>query len=52
MESAYRAVVERYQPAKVIDLGPEFAVLAVNRLAAATEAFTELSGGGEADRGP
>jgi uncharacterized tellurite resistance protein B-like protein len=42
VESAYRAIVERYQPAKVIDLGPEFAVLAVRRLAAATAAFTRL----------
>lgn len=52
VESAYRTIVERYQPAKVIELGPEFAVLAVNRLAAATAAFTELAGRGEVDRAP
>jgi len=42
VEAAYRAVIERYQPSKVIDLGVEFAVLAVRRLAAATAAFTTL----------
>jgi hypothetical protein len=43
VDAAYRAVIERYQPIKVIDLGPEFAVLAVRRLAAATAAFTVLA---------
>jgi DnaJ-domain-containing protein 1 len=39
VETAYRAAVERYDPKKVIDLGPEFAVLAVRKLAEATAAF-------------
>lgn len=43
VEQAYRAQLERYQPLKVLDLGPEFAVLAVRRLAAATAAFTAIS---------
>ncbi|MCC6765679.1 MAG: TerB family tellurite resistance protein [Deltaproteobacteria bacterium] len=42
VEDAYRAVIERYQPIKVLDLGSEFAVLAVRRLAAATAAFTAI----------
>ena len=42
VEQAYRVVLERYQPLKVLDLGPEFAVLAVRRLAAATAAFTAI----------
>ncbi|MCC6849667.1 MAG: TerB family tellurite resistance protein [Deltaproteobacteria bacterium] len=42
VEDAYRAVIERYQPIKVLDLGPEFAVLAVRRLAAATAAFSAI----------
>jgi uncharacterized tellurite resistance protein B-like protein len=42
IEAAYRALVERYNPAKVIDLGPEFAILAVRKLAEATTAFEEI----------
>ena len=37
--AAYRRAIERYNPEKVIHLGPEYAVLAVRRLARATEAF-------------
>ncbi len=44
VERAYRVAIERYQPIKVVDLGPEFAVLAVRRLAAATAAFAALNG--------
>ena len=44
VDAAYRRLVERYQPAQVIDLGPEFAVLAVRRLAAATAAYTAVLG--------
>jgi DnaJ-domain-containing protein 1 len=39
IESAYLGLVERYNPAKVIDLGPEFAALAVRRLSEVTSAF-------------
>jgi len=35
-ENAYRAALERYNPNKVIDLGTEFASLAVQKLAQAT----------------
>ena len=38
-DAAYAALVRRYNPAGVIDLGPEFAVLAVQRLNAITEAY-------------
>lgn len=48
VEAAYRAVLERYQPLKVLDLGLEFAVLAVRRLAAATAAFTAIVEAGRA----
>jgi len=34
--------VERYNPAKVIDLGPEFAILAVRKLAEATTALEAI----------
>ena len=44
VEQAYRAALERYQPLKVLDLGPEFAVLAVRRLTAATAAYTAIVG--------
>ena len=37
--AAYRRAIERYNPEKVIHLGPEYAVLAVRRLALATDAF-------------
>lgn len=39
LENAYRAALERYNPNKVIDLGTEFASLAVQKLAQATAAF-------------
>jgi DnaJ-domain-containing protein 1 len=39
LESAYRAALERYNPNKVIDLGTEFASLAVQKLTQATAAF-------------
>ena len=39
VEIAYRAALERYDPKKGIDLGPEFAVLAVRKLTQATAAF-------------
>ncbi len=42
LEAAYRALIERYNPARVIDLGPEFAILAVRRLADATAAFETI----------
>ena len=42
VEAAYRAFVERYNPAKVIDLGPEFAILAVRKLAEATTALEAI----------
>ena len=38
-EAAYAALVRRYNPAAVLELGPEFAVLAVQRLSNATAAF-------------
>jgi uncharacterized tellurite resistance protein B-like protein len=38
VDAAYRAIVERYNPARVIDLGTEFAVLAVRKLERATAA--------------
>lgn len=48
VEDAYRAVIERYQPVKVLDLGPEFAVLAVRRLATATAAYVAINEAGAA----
>ena len=48
VDEAYRAVIERYQPIKVLDLGPEFAILAVRRLAAATAGYTMIVGAGAA----
>jgi DnaJ-domain-containing protein 1 len=44
IDEAYRVLVQRYQPAQVIALGPEFAVLAVRRLATATAAYCALAG--------
>lgn len=38
LENAYRAALERYNPNKAIDLGTEFASLAVQKLAQATAA--------------
>lgn len=39
MDAAYATFVRRYNPAGVIELGPEFAVLAVQRLNAITNAY-------------
>jgi DnaJ-domain-containing protein 1 len=39
LEDAYRLALDRYNPTKVIDLGTEFASLAVRKLAQATAAF-------------
>ena len=39
LDATYLALVERYNPAKVADLGAEFAALAVRRLAEVTAAF-------------
>jgi len=39
VDAAYLGLVQRYNPAKVIELGPEFAALAVHRLADITAAF-------------
>jgi tellurite resistance protein len=47
IDAAYRRVVERYDPAGVFELGPEFAVLAVRRLAAATAAYELARSGAE-----
>jgi uncharacterized tellurite resistance protein B-like protein len=38
-DEAYAALVRRYNPAVVLDLGPEFAVLAVQKLNAVTTAY-------------
>ncbi len=37
--AGYRRAIERYNPEKFVHLGPEYAVLAIRRLAAATDAF-------------
>ncbi len=42
LQAAYRRAVELYDPLRVVDLGPEFAVLAVRRLQVATDAFEAL----------
>jgi DnaJ-domain-containing protein 1 len=39
LDAAYAAMVRRYDPATVLELGPEFAVLAVQRLAKVTAAY-------------
>ncbi len=39
VDAAYLGLVRRYDPAKVAELGPEFAALAIRRLAAATDAY-------------
>ncbi len=39
LDTAYVALVRRYNPAAVLDLGPEFAVLAVQRLNRITAAY-------------
>ena len=41
-EEAYAALVRRYNSAAVLELGPEFAVLAVQRLSEATAAFVAV----------
>jgi uncharacterized tellurite resistance protein B-like protein len=50
LEAAYLALVQRYNPARMAELGVEFAVLAVRRLASVTAAFETalgaLAGGG------
>jgi DnaJ-domain-containing protein 1 len=47
IDEAYRRLVARYDPARVLDLGPEFAVLAVRRLTAATAAYELARAGAE-----
>jgi DnaJ-domain-containing protein 1 len=42
LDAAYRAIVERYDPARVLDLGTEFAALAVHKLVRATAAFEAI----------
>jgi DnaJ-domain-containing protein 1 len=39
LDVSYRRLIERYDPAKVIDLGPDFAALAVRKLAEVTDAY-------------
>lgn len=39
VEEAFRALVHRYDPAHVIDLGPEFAILAIRRLSRIADAY-------------
>ncbi|MCX8073149.1 MAG: TerB family tellurite resistance protein [Candidatus Binatia bacterium] len=39
VDEAFRALVHRYDPAHVIDLGPEFAVLAIRRLGQIADAY-------------
>jgi DnaJ-domain-containing protein 1 len=39
LDSSYRRLVERYDPAKVLELGPDFAALAVRKLAEVTDAY-------------
>jgi uncharacterized tellurite resistance protein B-like protein len=43
LDAAYVALVRHYDPAKVTDLGPEFAALAVRRLAEITAAYEALA---------
>jgi uncharacterized tellurite resistance protein B-like protein len=47
VERAYRAAIERYQPARVVELGLDFAVLAVRHLAATPAAFSALTASAE-----
>jgi DnaJ-domain-containing protein 1 len=42
LDAAYLALVDRYNPSKVGDLGPEFAVMAVRKLAEITGAFETI----------
>jgi DnaJ-domain-containing protein 1 len=39
LDASYRRHVERYDPAKVLELGPDFAALAVRKLAEVTDAY-------------
>jgi DnaJ-domain-containing protein 1 len=39
LDVSYRRLIERYDPAKVIELGPDFAALAVRKLAEVTDAY-------------
>jgi DnaJ-domain-containing protein 1 len=39
LDASYRRMVERYDPAKVLELGPDFAALAVRKLAEVTDAY-------------
>ncbi len=39
-DAAYAALVRRYNPTSVLELGPEFAVLAVRKLSAVTAAYS------------
>lgn len=39
LDERYRLLVERYDPAKVIELGPDFAALAIRKLAQLTNAY-------------
>jgi len=41
-EAAYAALVRRYNPAAVLELGPEFAVMAVQKLSTATAAYVAV----------
>jgi hypothetical protein len=50
LDAAYLALVERYDPGKVIPFGPEFVALAVRRLSDITAAYeTMLETGMEAE---
>ncbi len=42
LDRAYLTLVDRYNPAKVVDLGADFVALAVRRLAEATAAFEAI----------
>jgi DnaJ-domain-containing protein 1 len=44
IEAAYRRLVERYNPAKVVDLGCDFAALAVRTLSDITDAYATAIG--------
>ncbi len=39
LDLSYRRLIERYDPAKVIELGPDFAAVAVRKLAEVTDAY-------------
>jgi uncharacterized tellurite resistance protein B-like protein len=42
VDAAYLAIIERYNPAKLFDLGTDFAALAIRRLARTTAAFETI----------